>query len=82
MKRPVTMLCRDHKGRNVIHEMDDGYETGCPHLSFVRYCDHPHWLTLKRLPPCEKRTCGMDDCHNFGRVTGYDDPARVVVVQK
>ncbi len=81
MKHPVTMLCRDWKDRAVIHKMEDGYETGCPHLSFVRYCKRPHWVALKRLPPCEKKTCGMEGCHNFGKATGYNEPARVVLVQ-
>jgi hypothetical protein len=75
------MLCRDYHDRVLIHEYEDGEQTGCPHLAFVRYCKTPHWIALKVLPPCAKKTCGMDGCHNFGRKDGYDQPSRVVLAQ-
>lgn len=61
------------------HEYEQGDQTGCPHLSFVRYCLHPHWLA-KREPPCEMKRCGQELCHNFG--VPFKNMERVFLVRQ
>ncbi len=62
------------------HTYDDGKQTCCPHLSFSSSCERPHWLSRRRLPPCEAKTCGMPGCHRFGKP--HDEPEKVLVVSR
>lgn len=72
MRQPPTALCETD------HCYEDGEQTGCPFLSMVHYCDPPHWLARKRLPPCETGECGMDRCHRF-KQDGPAEPHRIVL---
>ena len=39
--------------------------TGCPHQRYSDKLDC--WLVLDKWPPCERKSCGRCQCHNFGR---------------
>lgn len=49
---------------------DGAGETGCP---YQRYSRHPAlhdagvWLAIATEPPCQKKVCGQNGCHNFGK---------------
>ena len=44
----------------------DGERLSCPALTYFDDIPVGRWLAVKEPPPCAKKTCGMDQCHNFG----------------